>query len=526
MEGKDQSFEDRKERIFDFMDEVKRRREQEEREKEIANRPETKLRKLELTKKAGVDQCLNTVMGTLYRNSLPVNSLLPQSTCINGSIQHLQNPMELQDQMGDFLNGRSGGNGTSYYVHEAIKRTNSPALKRLMEGCTRIVNEQYADKTANPETITDEDFSFKLSGESEEKMNELMDSLQLNDLSEVIRQNVKTTAINEIEAAKSEKETRDSLEKELASNDDLTTESAIDAYLKANNLARPTNFYQPSLFEGILIGKFNNLSYMESASDSPIREIGYFSEKVINNMIEKIKNMFPNKEERETLEHFKSFTGAYGELLAKYQTEIKEKNHNEIIKNCKDGLSSKRVDPKAPFTLPDMDAMEETLKRSKTQCESVLANPKTNAKVEAALVVVKRQYNIAEALKQYESSVKFLNAYFKDTKAVKDLILKYGKKEKEIEAKYSKGELKRAKKAISGLLRIETMKILMHFYFIKAVTKCTEKLTKQASRMTAKELAFEEAVKEYTMLSCIKALRLEDFDIPKTKAMATQYAEM
>ena len=34
-------------------------------------------------------------------------------------------------------------------------------------------------------------------------------------------------------------------------------------------------------------------------------------------------------------------------------------------------------------------------------------------------------------------------------------------------------------------------------------------------------VAFEEAVKEYTMLSCIKALRLEDYSLQDVRSMAT-----
>lgn len=519
-----QSFEDRKERIFDFMDEVHKKREEENRIMEIENRPETKLRKLNVTKKDGVDQCLNTVLGTLYRNSIPTNSLLPQNTCINGSIQHLQNPMELQDEMKDFVTGRANGQGASYYVHEAIKRTNSPALKKLLEGCTRIVNEQYEGKVADPNTITKDDYAFKLSGESEEKLNDLMDSLQLTDLSEVIKQNVKTTAVNEIEAAKKEKEERDALENELAGNNDLTTESAITRYLAENNLQKPQGFYQPSLFEGILIGKFNTLPHMESVEEGPIENVEYMAEKVLG----KLRDAFRPQEQKELLEDFKTFEGAFGRMLGFYKSDIKSKNHNEVISNCKSGLTSKRISPNVTFTLPDIAKITAELDAVKTECKQALKEPdKRNANVKA-VSITKRSYTIIEALKQYDSSVKFLNGYFANPeKKLQESLKKYQAVEEGAKKLCTtKKDLKTVENALSGVLMADSTLVMLHIKYVQGVSELSGKIAREASRMTAKEAAFEEAVKEYTKLSCIKALRLEDFPVTTVKRMATQYAEM
>lgn len=518
-----QSFVDRKNRTFDFMDELRRRKEREEEFQSVQNRPEFKLRKLEDTKKEGIDRCLNTIFGKLYVNSIPTNSLLPQSTCINGSIQRLQNPSELCDQMGCFINGRSDGKGPTYYVNEAIKRNKSQALQRLMEGCEKIVNEQYADKTKNPDLITPDDYTFKLTGESETKLNDLMNSLQMDDLADVIKQNVKTTAINEIEAAKKEKEERDQLETELSQNNDITTESAIDEYLASHNLNRPTQVYQPSLFEGIMIGKFNSLPYMENVSDGPVYNVDLMTEGVV----EKVRRVFMSKEDRELLDDFKTYEGAYKRMLGMYESEVKSNDHNAVIANCKKGLSSSRVSPKCTFSLPDIQTMEKTLNTIANEHKAVLRNPKDNKGGTKAFSTPKAKYTIPDAIKQYSASVNYLNSYFKDSNKMNEQIEKYQK----IEAG-AKGhcentkEIKRVKDAVSGLLVVETTRVMMHIQFIQGVVQCSKTIAKEASRMTAKESAFEEAVKEYTMLSCIKALRLEDFSLPTVRQMATDYAAM
>lgn len=519
------SLEEQRDRVFNFMDEVKAQKRKEDAFNEIRNTPEAKLRRLDLTKKDGVDRCLNTVLGTLYQKSLPVNTLLPQSTCINGSIQKLVNPMELQDEMSGFISGRSGGQGPSYYVHEAIKRNNSPVLKKLVEECTRIVNEQFADKALHPEEIDEEDYQFKLSGESEEKLNNLMDSLQLNDLSDIIKQNVETTTINEIESAKKEKEERKELEDRLTKNNDMTTESAIDHYLLSHNLNTPGVVYQPSLFEGILIGKFNTLPYTESVSDGPIDNVEIMTEG--SKVVEKVRGLFMSKDKRELLEDFKTYQGAFHRMEGMYKNEVKSLNHKELISNAKAALNHSSVSPKCTLVLPDIAKLEETIEAVKTKHKAAMKNPKQNFGNPGAISTPKRKYSVDEALKQYNISVNYLDSYFGDPKRMEKRMAAYQKTEAGAKRLCSNTkELKRVDAALSGLLVTETTLVLGHIQFVKMAKRCIQALVKATSRQPMKEAAFEEAVKEYTMLSCVKALKLEDFPLQTVRQMAREYAQM
>nr|DAS58574.1 MAG TPA: hypothetical protein [Caudoviricetes sp.] len=515
------SFDDRKDEVFSFIDEVKKRRAHDDAIREINNRPEVKLRKLDQAKEDGVNQCLNIIFGKLYQKSLPVNCALPNTPCINGSIKHLPNPSELSMQMSDFVKGRCDGNTPTYYVNEAIKRTNSQALKQLMEGCQKIVSDQYYEKSRHPEMISDEDYNFKLSDESEGKLNDLMDQLQLDDLSDIIKDNVRKATISEIEAAKKEKSERKELEDELANNDNIATESALDDYLRRIG-ENESKIYQPSLFGGIMTAKFNQLPYTENVNNDIITDVDLMTE----GALEKVRRLFMSKKDRELQDDFKTYQGAYGRLLGMYKSEVLGNDHNQIVSNCKMALTSNRVSPKVTFMLPDMKESEHTLQTVADEHKAVLRDPKNNKGNTKAFSTPKKKYELAEALKQYQTSVKYLQTYFKDPNKINDQTEKYEK----IEAGATRQcentkELKRVRDAISGLLTVETTRVMLHMQFVKGVVECSKTIAKEASRMSVKESAFEEAVKEYTMLSCIKALRLEDFSMQDTKNMANNYAK-
>lgn len=516
------SFDNGKDQVFSFIDEVKKNRERENALKKINDLPETKLRRLDQAKKDGVDRCLNVVFGKLYQKSLPVNAGLPNTTCINGSIQHLPNPSEMCDQMTDFIKGRCNGNTPTYYVNEAIRRNNSAALKQLMEGCQRIVNEQYSEKTAHPELIEDEDYDFKLSGDSEAKLDDLMDQLQLNDLSDIIKDNVKRSTLSEIEAAKKEQSDRKALEEELANNDNVATESQIDDYLSSHGFREKTIYTPPTLLNAIITNKFNNLPYQEAGSDDIVETVEIMTE----GAVEKVRRIFMSKSEKELMDDFKTFQGAYGRMLGMYKSEVAGNDHNQIITNCKMALSSKKVSPKVTFLLPDMREAERNLESVADEHKDVLKDPKRNKGGVKTFGTPKRKYEIGEALTQYQSSVKYLTTYFKDPNKIKEQTEKYEKIEASASRLCDNGrELKRVKDAVSGLLTVETTRVMLHIQFVKGVVECSKTIAKQASRTNVNEAAFEEAVKEYTMLSCIKALRLEDFPLQDVRSMATSYAQ-
>lgn len=520
----DNSFADRRTRVFNFIDEVKRRRQMDKELSDAINSPEIKLRKIQQAKNDGVNKCLNVILGKLYCKSLPVDGVIPPTMSVNGSICTRVEPVQMHDQMKDFINSRCNGKGPVFYIHEAIKRTGSPVLREMLEGCKKIVNEQYQDKEMHPETITDDDMEFKLTNGSEEKLNQLMDHLQLDDLADVIKQNVKTNTIEEIEAAKKEREERQNLEKELKNDPAITTEEKVlesCMYMQA----RGPKVFHPSLFQGILIHKFNHLPYYESteAVDYPIMEVQPMTEGVGS----VVKNLFKGKKDRELAEDFKTFEGSYRRMSGMYKSHVQSYNHDQIIKNCKIALKSDKVSPKVVFSLPDMKESEKSLTSTAIAYKAVLKNPKEHGGPVKPYSFPNKKYTLEEALRQYQTSVKWLNTYFSDPKKVEVQMKKYESIEGGATRLCTNGrELKRVRDALSGLMGVETTRVILHINFVKDVADCSKKIAQDASRATVKESAFVEAVKEYTMLNCIKALKLEDFPLHRVRTMADEYAGM
>ena len=102
--------------------------------------------------------------------------------------------------------------------------------------------------------------------DTEQKLNVINRDLELDDLSQIISDNVRVTAASEIARAKAEKEKIKEVERELSDNLSVNNESAIETELELRGMSKK-KFFQPSLFEGIMINKLNNVT-AESASST------------------------------------------------------------------------------------------------------------------------------------------------------------------------------------------------------------------------------------------------------------------
>ena len=84
-------------------------------------------------------------------------------------------------------------------------------------------------------------------------MDVVSQDMELDDISGLIKNTVKSTAESEINRAKEEKRQDKALEHELSSNMNMTSESAIDAELQRRGYNKP-RIFQPNLMQGIMIG--------------------------------------------------------------------------------------------------------------------------------------------------------------------------------------------------------------------------------------------------------------------------------
>lgn len=243
------------ERVFNFIDTIEKERQNELSDERFKTSDVYKRRIIDSAKENAANECLSKIFEKFYIDAVPLND---DYKCAYHD--------GLCNDVHKFASDRTDGKTLSYYVGEAIKSGSVPA-KRIMESVTKIVDEYYADKEANLGDInTEDDLVFKMDDDTEEKLNVINRDLELDDLSQIISDNVRVTAASEIARAKAEKEKIKEVERELSDNLSVNNESAIETELELRGMSKK-KFFQPSLFEGIMINKLNNVT-AESASST------------------------------------------------------------------------------------------------------------------------------------------------------------------------------------------------------------------------------------------------------------------
>jgi hypothetical protein len=213
------------ERVFNFIDTIEKERQNELSDERFKTSDVYKRRIIDSAKENAANTCLSKIFEKFYIDAVPLND---DYKCAYHD--------GLCNDIHKFASDRTDGKTLSYYVGEAIKSGSVPA-KRIMESVTKIVDEYYADKEANFGDInTEDDLVFKMDDDTE------------------------------IARAKSEKEKIKEVERELSDNLSVNNESAIETELELRGMSKK-KFFQPSLFEGIMINKLNNVT-AESASST------------------------------------------------------------------------------------------------------------------------------------------------------------------------------------------------------------------------------------------------------------------
>ena len=246
------NFKDRERSVLDFMDRVKQKRRDEQKENEFKQSSTYKLRELDKQEKKARCDCTNMVFAKLYRDAVPLSD--------DYKVAHRD---DLDDEIREFISARAPQGDIEYYVREAIKKGSKPA-KDIQESVDRIVNNFYAEKAMDINKWNVEDLVFRTGEDTQQKINAITQDLALDDVTQIIRDNVKSSAISEITRAKKEKQEIEALENELSNDMKVKTEEAIDYRLALAGLTE-RKVFNPSLFQGIMIGKVNQLTEMQES---------------------------------------------------------------------------------------------------------------------------------------------------------------------------------------------------------------------------------------------------------------------
>lgn len=246
------NFNDRERTVLDFMDRVKQKRRDEQKENEFKQSSTYKLRELDKQEKKARCDCANMVFAKLYRDAVPLSD--------DYKVAHKD---DLDNEIREFISARAPQGDIEYYVREAIKKGSKPA-KDIQESVDRIVNNFYAEKSMDINKWNVEDLVFRTGEDTQQKINAITQDLALDDVTQIIRDNVKSSAISEITRAKKEKQEIEELENELSNDMKVKTEEAIDYRLALAGLTE-RKVFNPSLFQGIMIGKVNQLTKMQES---------------------------------------------------------------------------------------------------------------------------------------------------------------------------------------------------------------------------------------------------------------------
>jgi len=277
-------------KVFGFLDKVKDIKRQEAEQKAFRNTSDYKLRVLDQEEKKANGVCLDAIFSKIYKDALPLND--------DYKVAHGE---DLDAEMKDFICARCP-KGMEYYVKEGIRKGSKPAVK-ILESAEKIVREFYEDKELNLPDVDVEDLVFRSGDDLQQKIDIVNQDLGIDDVTQVIRDNVKSSAISEITRAKKEKEDLRRLEHEMIDDMAIKSESAINERLELAGYTK--KIFNPTLFQGMMIGKLNQLQTLSESGNlgsdnlyGALEEYGIVKEDASE----------PTLEERAFVEAVKEFT--------------------------------------------------------------------------------------------------------------------------------------------------------------------------------------------------------------------------
>ena len=276
-------------KVLSFIDQIEADRQQKVQDTEFKNSMAYKYKCLNKAKEDGVHQCLSKIFEKFYLDAIPLND--EYKTAYSD---------EIKCDIPGFVKSR-GCDNIAYYIGEAINRGSEPAA-RIMKSVQAVVDESFKEREMNINKCPASDLVFKMDDQMEKKIDIVAQDLELDDLSKIIADNVKTTAVAEIKRAKREKEEAKALEADLANDLSITNESAIDFALELRGL-KEKKIFQPSLFEGVMIGKLDKAGIMAESGNTSVYLYNTLMEYGMNE-----NNSFASPEEVAFVESVREYT--------------------------------------------------------------------------------------------------------------------------------------------------------------------------------------------------------------------------
>ena len=232
--------------MMSFISELENDKKKAEQTKTITETTAYKLNKIKQVKEEARDLCIDKIFAKLYKDAIPMED----------ETKDLLSD-DLDAEIAEFIKAKQP-KGSTYYVKEAIKKGSKPAAL-LMEKVDKLLTETFKDAALNIKDVPSDEIKFDIDDPStEEKLNQISSTMQFDELSDAIKQNVKIAANSEINRVKEERMKIKEIEDELKGDENVTNESAINFELQKRGIISPkSKLYQPTLFEGVMINKLN-----------------------------------------------------------------------------------------------------------------------------------------------------------------------------------------------------------------------------------------------------------------------------
>lgn len=239
------TFEKSENRVLSFMEQVQEQILMKEQEDSFMNSTDYKLKVLDNCENEAKDICLDKIFAKIYKDAVPLNDEYKNAYAD-----------DLDEDFRNFIQTKCP-KGLEYYVKEGLKK-NSPFAKKVLEAVNELVKNEYEDKALNIEDIDTKDLVFHSSDDVRQRLDVIGQELNVPEISQAVKDNVKDTALSEISRAKKEKEVLKNIESELANDINMNTVESVNNELELRGLNKAQD-YKPSLFQAVMINKYNKL---------------------------------------------------------------------------------------------------------------------------------------------------------------------------------------------------------------------------------------------------------------------------
>lgn len=240
-------------RLLDFIDNIENEERNKKAESEFKNSDTYKLRMIDKSRDEAKKEYLTKVLSDTYRDAIPLND--------EYKVAYKD---DIDKCFRDFLNERCP-QGVEYYIKEAIKK-NSGFAKKVLEAVNHLVDEKYNKLSLKLEEVADEDLVFNNDKDEQKKVNVVGRELNTDEVASIVKDNVKQTAVSEIQRAKEEKEKLQAVEDELANDVKMNTPQKVEEAMRLKGLGQ--GYYKPSLFNGIMISNMNKIQAKMESGDN------------------------------------------------------------------------------------------------------------------------------------------------------------------------------------------------------------------------------------------------------------------